>query len=71
MEEPKKLYRSNKDRMLCGVCGGIGEYFNVDPTMIRLLWVVITAITGFLPGIIAYIVCCIIVPEEPEEKAQK
>ena len=35
----KKLYRSNINKMLCGVCGGIGEYFNIDPTIIRLIWV--------------------------------
>jgi len=71
MEEPKKLYRSRKERMLGGVCGGIGEYFNVDPTMIRLLWVCITALTAFVGGIIAYVVCWVIIPEKPEEKAQQ
>lgn len=57
----KKLYRSNKDRMLCGVCGGIGEYLNVDPTLIRLLWVAL-ACTG--TGIFVYIVAAIIIPQD-------
>lgn len=60
-QKPKKLYRS-KDRMIAGVCGGIAEYFNIDPTLIRLLWALITLI-GIFPGIIAYIICWIIIPE--------
>lgn len=39
---PKKLLRSNENKMICGVCGGIGEYFNMDPTLIRLLWVLLS-----------------------------
>ncbi len=59
----KKLYKS-KDRILCGVCGGIAEYFDIDPTVVRILWAVGTILTmGFL-GIIAYIICCILIPEK-------
>lgn len=57
--QTRKLYRSDSDRMLCGVCGGIGEYFNIDATIIRLLWAVI-ACSG--PGVIAYIVAAVIIP---------
>lgn len=60
--EGKKLYRSIKNRMLAGVCGGIGEYFNVDPTIIRLLWVVFSCFGG--SGLLAYIIAIIIVPNE-------
>ncbi len=56
----KKLYRSSNDRIFLGVCGGIGEYLNVDPTIIRLL-AVILGFTG--SGIIAYLVAAIIMPE--------
>jgi len=56
----KKLYRSNTNRMICGVCGGVAEYFNIDPTIVRLLWVIF-GLTVF--GIFAYIVAAIIVPE--------
>ncbi len=59
----KKLYRSRKSRVIAGICGGIGEYFNVDPTLIRLLWVVFTLMGG--SGIIAYIICWIVIPERP------
>lgn len=58
----KKWYRSRKDKMIGGVCGGIGEYFDVDPTLIRILFVVgLFMAAGFL----AYIVLWIVVPEEP------
>lgn len=59
----KRLYRSTTDRWIAGICGGIGEYFEIDPNIIRVIWIVITAITGFLPGIVAYILLWIILPE--------
>ena len=58
----KKLYRSNINKMLCGVCGGLGEYFNIDPTIVRLIWAIF-ACSG--PGIIAYFVAAIIIPLAP------
>ena len=57
----KKLYRSDK-RMIAGVCAGIGEYFNVDPTIIRIAWVLGTLFSMGL-GIVAYIISWIIIPE--------
>ena len=59
--ETKKLYRSKKDRVFAGVCGGIGEYLGVDPTVIRLL-AVILGFTG--SGVLAYIVAAILIPEK-------
>ncbi len=58
----KRLYRSKKDRVIAGVCGGIGEYFNTDPTLIRLLWVIFVLAGG--SGILAYIIAWIIIPEK-------
>ena len=58
----KKLYRSRTSKMLCGVCGGIGEYFNIDPTLIRLLFVLFGCTGG---GILAYIIAAIIIPDQP------
>ncbi|NTV24318.1 MAG: PspC domain-containing protein [Nanoarchaeota archaeon] len=58
----KRLYRSRKERMLFGVCGGIAEYFNVDPTIVRLLWVLFILAGG--TGILAYIIAAVIVPEK-------
>ena len=57
----KILYKSSVNSMVCGVCGGIAEYFNVDPTLVRLLWVLITC-ASFGTGIIAYIIAAIIIP---------
>jgi phage shock protein C len=50
--------------MICGVCGGLGEYLNVDPTLIRLVWVLLTCWAGM--SIIAYLIAAIIIPVEPE-----
>lgn len=61
----KKLYRSKSDKMLAGVFGGLAEYFDTDATLLRLAWVVITVFTGFFPGIIAYIIAAIIIPQKP------
>jgi phage shock protein C len=63
MSETKRLYRSRSERMIGGVAGGLGEYFNIDPTLVRLLFVVFTFTGG--PGLIAYIIMLIVVPEEP------
>lgn len=60
----KKLYRSNTDKKLCGVCAGIGEFFGVDPTIIRLAWVFITLCAGV--GILAYIISALVIPNKPE-----
>ncbi|HLR34906.1 MAG TPA: PspC domain-containing protein [Tissierellales bacterium] len=59
----KRLYRSTHDRMVCGVCGGIGEYFEVDPTFIRLLWVILLILTKGFGGLLGYFLACIIIPE--------
>lgn len=65
-EKIRRLYRSGKDKILGGVCGGIGEYFGVDPVLVRLLWVV--ASFGFGSGILAYIIAWIIIPRNPNHK---
>ncbi|MDD6233328.1 PspC domain-containing protein [Frisingicoccus sp.] len=57
----KKLFRSKSNRVICGVCGGIGEYLNVDPTIIRLL-ALLLGFTG--SGVLVYIVAAIIMPDE-------
>ena len=63
--EPKRLYRSNTDRKVGGVAGGLGEYFKIDPTLVRLAFVIASLMGG--PGLIAYVVLLIVVPEEPLE----
>ena len=61
--EYKRLYRSRDDRMISGVCGGDAKYFEIDPTLVRLLFVIFAFAGG--PGLVAYIVLAIVVPEVP------
>ena len=65
---PKKLYRSEKNNMIGGVCGGVAEYFNLDPTLVRLALVFSCALAG--GGLIAYIVALIIIPKAPTSEAE-
>ena len=58
----KKLTKSSTNRMICGVCGGIGEYLDTDPTLIRLIWVILSLMAG--SGVLAYIIAAIIIPED-------
>ncbi len=58
----KKLERSETDKQLAGVCGGIAEYFAVDPTLVRAIFAIVTFVTGILPGILAYVVLILIIP---------
>lgn len=58
----KKLYKSNSQKMIAGVCGGIAEYLNLDPTLVRLIFVAISLLGG--SGLLAYIIAAIIMPEE-------
>ncbi len=62
----KKLYRSKTEKMLSGVCGGIAGYFNIDPTIVRLIWALVSLISASIPGILIYIICAIVIPEEPD-----
>jgi phage shock protein C len=59
----KQLYLSD-NKKLFGVCGGIGEYFESDPTLIRLAWIVLTILTGVVPGIIGYIIAALVIPRK-------
>ena len=58
----KRLYKSATDKKLCGVCAGIAEYFDLDPTVIRLAWVIFTLLGG--SGLIAYIIAAIVMPQQ-------
>lgn len=60
----KKLYLSNSDKKISGVCGGIAEYFNIDSTLIRLIWVFLVCFAG--TGLLAYIICAIVIPKKPD-----
>jgi phage shock protein C len=64
--QTKRLYRSRHDRMIGGLCGGLGEYFGIDPTVVRLLFVLAALVGGH--GILAYLILLVIVPLEPAEQ---
>lgn len=61
----KRLYKSQDNKVLAGVCGGIGEYFDIDPVLVRLAYLLLTVFTAFAPGIIGYVIAAMIIPEEP------
>ena len=63
MNMERKLYRSRTNRMLGGVCGGLGEYLGLDPTVVRLLWVLFTFVGA--SGLLAYLIFLLIIPENP------
>lgn len=67
----KRLYLSEKDKKISGVCGGIADYYEVDPTLVRLGWILITILTGVVPGIIAYIIAAIVMPSPPAPSGEK
>ena len=66
MDKKKKLYRSTKDKMIAGVCGGLADYFGIDVSIIRVITVILTLCVG--GGLLAYIICWIIIKPEDEVK---
>jgi phage shock protein PspC (stress-responsive transcriptional regulator) len=64
----KKLVRSKNNRVIAGVAAGMAQYLNIDPTVVRVLWA-LTLLPGGIPGLILYIVCWIIIPEEDVAKS--
>lgn len=61
----RKLYRSRSDRIIAGVCGGLADYFSIDSTLMRVIYVVLFLITGVVPLIVAYLIMWVLVPEHP------
>ncbi len=64
METKKQLFKSQKNKVFTGLLGGIGERFGVDPTIIRLAWILVVIFTGFAPGILAYFIAALVVPDK-------
>ena len=60
----KKIYRNTENKMIAGVCSGLAEYINIDPTIVRLIWALV-GLSG--AGILAYLICAIIIPEKPDD----
>jgi len=61
----KKLYLSDYDKKISGVCGGLGEYFNIDPTLIRLVWIIFAVPTAIFGAVIVYLIAAAIIPRRP------
>ncbi|OGE29327.1 hypothetical protein A2867_03160 [Candidatus Daviesbacteria bacterium RIFCSPHIGHO2_01_FULL_40_11] len=62
----KRLYRSEKNKVWLGVLGGLGEYFNIDPVILRVAFILIFVFTGFVPGLIAYLLMAVVMPTKSE-----
>lgn len=60
----KRVYKSEENKVWAGVIGGLGEYFNMDPVILRLLWVLIVVFTGIFPGLFVYIIASFIIPKK-------
>lgn len=63
----KKLYRSKNNKIFAGILGGLGEYYNVDPVLLRLIWVFFLIMSGVIPGLIVYVIALIVVPERKHD----
>ncbi len=61
----KRLYKSSEDKIFAGVIGGIGEYFDIDPTILRLAYILLAVLTALVPAIIGYIIASLVVPKKP------
>ena len=67
----KRLYRSRKNKIFGGVCGGLGNYFHCDPTIIRVIALILSLLLAVIGGILCYLILWIVIPEEPERKRRK
>ena len=65
--ENKKLYRSSTDKVIAGVCGGLGEYLDIDPTVLRLLSALVIVFSGLFPGALVYLLAALIMPVKPSD----
>lgn len=71
MTEVKKLYRVKEGRVLAGVCAGLGEYFDMDPVIIRILWVIAAFLTAFVGALLAYLIVALIIPARKDTVPQQ
>lgn len=60
--KPRRLTRSNRNKMIAGVCGGLAEYFDMDPTVVRILYILVSILSAAFPGVIAYIILMFLMP---------
>lgn len=63
MDTNKHLFRSVNNRVFAGICGGLGDYFGIDPVLLRLIWVLVVVFTGIVPGVLVYVIAIFIIPK--------
>ncbi len=63
----EKIYKSRKNKVLTGLFGGLGEHFEIDPSLIRVIWLFLVFFTGFVPGILFYIFASLVIPNKPKQ----
>lgn len=61
----KQLFRSEDNKIFAGIVGGLGEYFDIDPVLLRVIWAAIVVFTGFIPGLLIYLIALFVVPHKP------
>jgi len=66
MTKSKKLYRSKKNKIIAGVCGGIGEYLEIDPVVVRVIFLALTVFSGVFPGVLFYVLALLVIPASPK-----
>lgn len=62
----KRLYRSRQNRIIAGIIGGVGDYFEIDPSLLRLVWLVVVVFSGVVPGLVVYILACFVIPRHQD-----
>ena len=65
-DQPKRMHRSRSDRKLLGVLGGVANHLGLDPSLVRIVYLIVTILTGFIPGIFLYLIMAVVVPVEPK-----
>ncbi len=63
----KRLYKDKRNQQISGVCAGIAKYFSIDPTLVRLVWALVTLLSAAFPGVLIYIICAIVIPDDPDD----
>ena len=66
----KRLYKSETNKIFAGICGGFGEFLNIDPVLLRVVWLLVVIFTGVVPGIIAYVIAAFIIPNHTHHTSQ-
>jgi phage shock protein C len=63
-DKPKRLYRSKTNKIFAGVIGGLGEYLNIDPAILRVIWLLVVVFTGLVPGLLVYLLTIFVIPQK-------